>query len=463
MMMKQNSLTLTNNTMDDIQFNTDDKHQDDMLNLAYETASPSIIKVIGVGGGGGNAVNHMFEEGIHDVSFVLCNTDNQALRKTGIPRKIQLGKTETQGLGAGNRPEKAKAAAEESLDEIHEMLDDGTKMVFITAGMGGGTGTGAAPIIAREAKSMDILTVGIVTVPFIFEGQKKINQALDGVEEMRKHVDALLVINNERLCSIYPDLTFFNAFAKADDTLTIAAKSIAEIITVEGYINLDFADVKSILKEGGVAIMSTGYGEGDKRVTKSIDDALNSPLLNNNDVFGAQKVLFNLYFSESSPVTMEEIREIDEFMVKFDTNVEVIWGAAIDNTLGNKVKMTLLATGFGISNLPDMPANIPPKGNKININGKSTQTISMDDNESTIKRIEETYGRDAVDAIKSNQTRASFYIFDKDSLDDDHLIEKIEQNPTFNRDKNFIRNIQSEHRTNSETNTNASENTSILF
>ncbi|MDO5570908.1 MAG: cell division protein FtsZ [Bacteroidales bacterium] len=434
-----------------------------MLDLAYETAAPSIIKVIGVGGGGGNAVNHMFKEGIHDVSFVLCNTDNQALRKAGIPRKIQLGKTKTQGLGAGNRPDKAKEAAEESLDEIHKMLDDGTKMVFITAGMGGGTGTGAAPIIAREAKNMDILTVGIVTVPFIFEGQKKINQALDGVEEMRKHVDALLVINNERLCSIYPDLTFFNAFAKADDTLTIAAKSIAEIITVEGYINLDFADVKSILKDGGVAIMSTGFGEGDKRVTKSIDDALNSPLLNNNDVFGAQKVLFNLYFSQESPVTMEEVREIDEFMVKFDPDVEVIWGAAIDNSLGDKVKMTLLATGFGISNLPDMPANIPPKGIKTADSGKGVQPINMNDEGATIKRIEETYGKEAVDTIKSNQTRASFYIFSNESLDDDPLIEKIEQNPTYNRDKNFIRNIQNEHKTSSETNSSASENTSIQF
>ena len=220
-------------------------------------------------------------------------------------------------------------------------------LVFITAGMGGGTGTGAAPVIAREAKGMDILTVGIVTVPFLFEGQKKINQALDGVEEMSKHVDALLIINNERLCSIYPDLTFFNAFAKADDTLTIAAKSIAEIITTQGHINLDFADVKTILKDGGVAIMSSGYGQGEQRVTKAIEDALNSPLLNNNDVFGAQKVLFNLYFAEENPVTMEEVREINEFMVKFDNEMAVIWGAAIDSLLVDSVQMTLLATEIG--------------------------------------------------------------------------------------------------------------------
>ncbi len=430
--------------MDENQFNTIETEELDLLDFAYSTSNPSIIKVIGVGGGGGNAVNHMFTEGIHDVSFVLCNTDNQALKKSGIPRKIQLGRKLTQGLGAGNRPAIARQAAEESIDEIHQMLDDGTKMVFITAGMGGGTGTGAAPVIAREAKDMDILTVGIVTVPFLFEGQKKINQALDGVEEMSKHVDALLVINNERLCSIYPDLTFFNAFAKADDTLTTAAKSIAEIITVQGHINLDFADVKTILKDGGVAIMSSGYGNGPQRVTKAIEDALNSPLLNNNDVFGAQKVLFNLYFDESAPVTMEEIREIDEFMIKFDNEVEVIWGAALDNALGESVKMTLLATGFGISDLPGMPANIPPKGLQQKV--PDTKPIPMTDEDSKLERLKQTYGKDAVHGLKSNQARASYYILNMDELDDDQLIEKIEQNPAYNRDKNFVRNLQTQQK-----------------
>ena len=448
--------------MDENQINIIDTEDTDLLDFAYSTSSPSIIKVIGVGGGGGNAVNHMFTEGIHDVSFVLCNTDNQALKKSGIPRKIQLGRKLTQGLGAGNRPAIARQAAEESIDELHQMLDDGTKMVFITAGMGGGTGTGAAPVIAREAKDMDILTVGIVTVPFLFEGQKKINQALDGVEEMSKHVDALLVINNERLCSIYPDLTFFNAFAKADDTLTTAAKSIAEIITVQGHINLDFADVKTILKDGGVAIMSSGYGEGAQRVTKAIEDALNSPLLNNNDVFGAQKVLFNLYFDEAAPVTMEEIREIDEFMIKFDNEVEVIWGAALDNSLGQTVKMTLLATGFGISDLPGMPATIPPKGTQ-KADLPRTKPISMNDEETKMERLKKTYGSEAVSGMKNNQARASYYILNMEELDDDQLIEKIEQNPAYNRDKNFVRNLQNQQKTQTEENLPSSPNSPIQF
>lgn len=260
------------------------------IRFNFKTNSPSIIKVIGVGGGGGNAVNHMYKEGIHDVSFVLCNTDNQALSDSPIPTRLQLG---TEGLGAGNRPERARQAAMESLDGIKEMLNDGTRMVFITAGMGGGTGTGAAPVIAQCAKEMGILTVGIVTIPFRFEGLKKIDQALDGVEEISKHVDALLVINNERLREIYPELTVLNAFAKADDTLSVAAKSIAEIITVHGIVNLDFQDVTTVLKDGGVAIMSTGFGEGEGRVRQAIESALHSPLLNNNDIFNSKKVLLS--------------------------------------------------------------------------------------------------------------------------------------------------------------------------
>ena len=227
----------------------------DILDFGAPEKENSIIKVIGVGGGGGNAVNHMYREGIHDVTFVLCNTDNQALNDSPVPVHLQLGK---EGLGAGNKPEKAREAAEESIEDIKAMLNDGTRMTFITAGMGGGTGTGAAPVIARVSKDMGILTVGIVTIPFRFEGAKKIDQALDGVEEMSKHVDALLVINNERLREIYPELSLTAAFGKADDTLSVAAKSIAEIITVHGLINLDFNDVKTVLKDGGVAIMSTG-------------------------------------------------------------------------------------------------------------------------------------------------------------------------------------------------------------
>ena len=331
---------------------------DEIVQFDFPTDSPKIIKVIGVGGGGGNAVNHMYREGIHDVTFVLCNTDNQALAESPVPVKLQLGRSITQGLGAGNRPERARDAAEESIEDIRNQLNDGTKMVFITAGMGGGTGTGAAPVIARIAKEMDILTVGIVTIPFIFEGEKKIIQALDGVERIAQHVDALLVINNERLREIYADLTFMNAFGKADDTLSIAAKSIAEIITMRGTVNLDFADVKTILKDGGVAIMSTGFGEGENRVTKAIDDALHSPLLNNNDIFNAKKVMLNVSFCPSSELMMEEMNEIHEFMSKFREGVEVIWGAGKDDALGDELHVAVIATGFNGSPIERKKTNI---------------------------------------------------------------------------------------------------------
>ena len=274
---------------------------EDIVQFDFPTDSPKIIKVIGVGGGGGNAVNHMYREGIHDVTFVLCNTDNQALKDSPVPVKLQLGK---EGLGAGNRPARARKAAEESIEDIKNMLNDGTKMVFITAGMGGGTGTGAAPIIAQTAKEMDILTIGIVTIPFRWEGDKKIDQALDGVEEISKHVDALLVINNEKLSEIYSELSVDDAFDKADDTLSVAAKSIAEIITLHGKVNLDFNDVKTVLKDGGVAIMSTGYGEGDNRVSEAIKNAQHSPLLNNNDIFNSKKVLLNIYDSAQYKLMM---------------------------------------------------------------------------------------------------------------------------------------------------------------
>ena len=330
----------------------------DILDFGEPEKEHSIIKVIGVGGGGGNAVNHMYREGIHDVTFVLCNTDAQALNDSPVPVHLQLG---AEGLGAGNKPERARQAAEESLDDIKHMLSDGTRMAFITAGMGGGTGTGAAPVIARVSKEMGILTVGIVTIPFRFEGAKKIDQALDGVEEMSKHVDALLVINNERLREIYPDLSLTAAFGKADDTLSVAAKSIAEIITVHGLINLDFNDVKTVLKDGGVAIMSTGYGEGEDRVKKAIDDALNSPLLNDNDVFNSKKILLSIAFNEekggNDNFMMEEMNYVNDFMDKFG-DFEIKWGVAIDPELGKKVKVTILATGFGITNVDGMEARL---------------------------------------------------------------------------------------------------------
>ena len=411
---------------------------DEIVQFDFPTDSPKIIKVIGVGGGGGNAVNHMYREGIHDVTFVLCNTDHQAVAESPVPVKLQLGRSITQGLGAGNRPERARDAAEESIDDIKEQLNDGTKMVFITAGMGGGTGTGAAPVIARIAKEMDILTVGIVTIPFIFEGEKKIIQALDGVERIAQHVDALLVINNERLREIYADLTFMNAFGKADDTLSIAAKSIAEIITMRGTVNLDFADVKTILKDGGVAIMSTGFGEGENRVTKAIDDALHSPLLNNNDIFNAKKVMLNVSFCPTSELMMEEMNEIHEFMSKFREGVEVIWGVAVDNSLDTKVKITVLATGFGVEDVPGMDTLHEARSQEE----EERQLQLEEEKEKNKERIRKAYGESAGIGKKSLRSRRHIYIFNTEDLDNDDIIAMIEESPTYTRDKTKLLKIK---------------------
>lgn len=379
--------------------------------------TPSIIKVIGVGGGGGNAVNHMYKEGIHGVTFALCNTDNQALAKSPIPVKLQLGPTITHGLGAGNNPPKAKDAAEESIEDIKHLLSDGTQMVFITAGMGGGTGTGAAPVVARVAKEMNILTVGIVTIPFLFEGKEKIIQAIEGVEQIKQNVDALMIINNERLRSIYSDLTFINAFTKADDTLSIAAKSIVEIITEQGIMNLDFADVSTTLRNGGVAIISTGLGDGDNRVEKAIQDALHSPLLNNTDIVNAQKVLINLTFSESANFMMDEVGAIHDFMKKLNPNVKVIWGYATDNSLDTSVKITLLASGFDVKDF-------------------AGEEITDEIEDAKQKKITDVYGADLISGIqRARAKKRHLYIFSPEDLDNDDIISMVEMSPTYQRDK----------------------------
>ncbi len=411
-------------------------NNNDILDFGVPEERHSIIKVIGVGGGGGNAVNHMYKEGIHDVTFVVCNTDNQALNDSPVPVKLQLG---SEGLGAGNRPARAKAAAEESLDDIKRMLDDGTRMTFITAGMGGGTGTGAAPVIAKVSKEMGILTVGIVTIPFRFEGNKKIDQALDGVEEMHKHVDALLVINNERLREIYPDLSFLDAFGKADDTLSVAAKSIAEIITLHGTMNLDFNDVKTVLQDGGVAIMSTGYGEGEERVKKAIDDALNSPLLNDNDIFNSKKILLNISFSHQKDskdnFMMEEMNYVHEFMEKFG-DFEIKWGVAIDPDLGKKVKVTILATGFGMENVDGMEERMLKQQTREEANRLA------EEQELAAKRDERRghyYGEG--DATKRYKRRPNIYIFSAEDLDNDDVISAVESTPTYKRSKEILNSI----------------------
>lgn len=307
------------------------------------TEGHAIIKVVGVGGGGSNAVRHMYQEGIQDVSFLIINTDYQALKGSPIPNKLQISE---KGLGAGAKPEVAREYAEQYKEQIKEALSDGTEMVFITAGMGGGTGTGAAPIVARIAQELGILTVGIVTIPFEFEGRDKIIMALEGVASIKRYVDALLVVNNNRLIDIYPDFNFFNAFKKADDTLTIAAKSISDIINIEGYMNLDFADVSTTLRNGGVALISTGQASGDGRVSKAIKEATTSPLLQDNDIHSSKHLLFELCFSESNPVSMSEIAELNDFVKSLNADIQVIWGAMVDNSLGDDVKLIMLASGF---------------------------------------------------------------------------------------------------------------------
>ena len=411
----------TNNTNNILDFGDPDK-------------SNSIIKVIGVGGGGGNAVNHMYRKGIHDVTFVLCNTDNQALNDSPVPVHLQLGK---EGLGAGNKPEKARKAAEESADDIREMLNDGTRMAFITAGMGGGTGTGAAPVIARISKEMDILTVGIVTIPFRWEGTQKIDQALDGVEEMAKHVDALLVINNDRLREIYPDLSVQDAFGKADDTLSIAAKSISEIITEHGLINLDFNDVKTVLKDGGVAIMSTGYGEGEGRVKKAIEAAINSPLLNEKDVFNSKKILLNITFAggkNGNGLMMDEMGDVNEFMEKF-SDFEIKWGLAINPELEKKVKVTILATGFGVEHVEGMDNHIK-------------RGIKQKDDEAIEAQAKKEDRRDRYYHDTPNKTRyrrrPHIYRFNAEDLDNENVISAVEQSPTYKRTREILENIHNQ-------------------
>lgn len=314
--------------------------------------SKNIIKVIGVGGGGSNAVKNMYRQGVHDVKFAICNTDSQALAKTDIPVKIQLGEA---GLGVGGKPEKGKEAAEYSMEAIRTLFEDDTQMVFIACGMGGGTGTGAGPVIAHAAKEKGILTVGVVTIPFTFEGKVRMGKALLGVEEMRKNVDALLVINNQRLFDIYADgmTTVEQAFAKTDEIVTIAAKSISEIITMEGIVNRDFCDVQTVMKDGGNAIMSVGRASGENRIEKAFVDALKSPLLNNIEIEKARRMLYIIYSSDEHQVTISELSEINLFMDDLAEDIEVLWGLYRDNSLGEDVKVTLIATDFEQDDVAD--------------------------------------------------------------------------------------------------------------
>ncbi|HBX50507.1 MAG: cell division protein FtsZ [Bacteroidetes bacterium RIFOXYA12_FULL_35_11] len=348
---------------------------EDILNFELPIDETSIIKVIGVGGGGSNAVNYMYETGIKDVGFVVCNTDAQALKRSPIPNKIQLGMTLTEGRGAGNKPEQGKQAAIESLDDILKILEDNTKMVFITAGMGGGTGTGAAPIIAKAAKERDILTVGIITIPFKFEGPLRFEQAIQGIAEMRQYVDSLLVINNEKLREIHGNQKISEAFKRADNVLAIAAKGIAEIITVHGYVNVDFEDVKTVMKQSGVALMGSASAEGENRAADAIKEALNSPLLNNNDINGAKNILLNIT-SGTEEITMDEVGEITDHVLRsVKTSANIIWGNGADENLGNKINVTIIATGFEANSIPELTTYEPVDTRKVELDKKEEEKI----------------------------------------------------------------------------------------
>ncbi len=321
-------------------------NNDELLALKLPVQQESIIKVIGVGGGGSNAVNHMCRQGIHGVEFVVCNTDIQALRLSPVKNKIQLGKELTEGRGAGCVPERGRQSAVESMDFIRNLLSHKTKMAFVTAGMGGGPGTGAAPEIARQAKELGILTIGIVTLPFSFEGRRKMEQAMDGIDELEQYVDALLIIKNDRLKDIYGDLKLSEAFAMADNVLTIAAKSIAEIITFKGYVNVDFADVDGVMRDSGVALMGAAEAAGENRAMQALEEALVSPLLNSHDIRGASNILLNMLYGNKE-VTMDEITLITESLQeRVGGDVNVIWGAGKDETLEDKLRVAVIAVGF---------------------------------------------------------------------------------------------------------------------
>ncbi len=358
----------------------------------------SIIKVLGVGGGGSNAVNHMYRQGIKGVDFLVCNTDQQALDISPIPFKVQLGATLTEGRGAGSLPEVGKNAAIENIDDIKEIINKNTKMVFITAGMGGGTGTGAAPVIAKAAKEMGVLTVGIVTMPFFFEGRKRRQQAEAGIEEIREQVDTLLIINNEKLREMCGNLPIAQAFAMADDVLTTAAKGIAEIITRTGYINVDFEDVRTVMCDSGVAIMGSAAAEGEDRATKAVEKALSSPLLNDNNIKDARYVLLNITFGNQE-VLMDEISDITDYIQEeAGASADVIWGYGMDESLGDSLSVTIIATGFHQNSSTSSNFEKKPEKRRINLEEEHEEKtpstpfveVKKDEVEPFLKTIEQS-------------------------------------------------------------------------
>lgn len=373
--------------------------EDSIVGLQYERKP--YITIIGVGGGGTNAVNHMFNKGIQDVSYVVCNTDQQDLRHSPIQTKVLMGQT---GLGAGAKPEVAKKAVDEALPRIEQILKgDDTKMVFVAAGMGGGTGTGAAPTIAATARNMGILTVGIVTLPFKFEGKRKGKQALDGVYEMSKSVDALIVISNEKVIKVNPDDDIQKAFDSVDDVLTVAAKGIAEIITVPGYMNVDFADVETTLKNSGVALMNIGLGEGENRIQAAIDNAVKSPLLDHFNVKESKKILINIACSKQKPIRTGELNQVNEFMENMyaKDEVDVITGLSYDDSLNDQVRLTIIATGFSND------AFIDAKKDFEQVTAPTPKPIEKDDFAALLEKLNDP------DVVKELQTTPAYERFSK--------------------------------------------------
>lgn len=423
-----------------------------MVNFAFEEKPAAEIKVVGVGGGGGNALNHMFKQGIRDVDFIICNTDAQALENSPIPNKVQLGASLTEGRGAGNKPEVGKQAALENIEDVKKALTEQTKMVFITAGMGGGTGTGGAPVIAEACSELGYLTVGIVTIPFRNEGKRRINQAIEGIKQLEGHVDALLVINNERIREMYGDFGISEAFEKADNVLATGAKGIAEIITVPGYINVDFADVETVMRKSGLALMGTGIASGEDRAKKAIEMALNSPLLNNSDIRGAKNILLNIN-SGNKEVTMDEVGAITDFvqnMAGFDA--DLIWGNGKDEALEDNLSVTLIATGFGNSSISGIaeekkqekethqltmnnPVSENQSGKKSTLKKpffkREQKTIEFDieeEKEKERRNFEELYPKTSKERKgNSDNVRVDF-----DSVDDEDL-EDLENIPAYKR------------------------------
>ena len=432
----------------------------------------SIIKVIGVGGGGSNAVNHMYRQGIKGVDFVVCNTDHQALDTSPVPTKIPLGQSLTEGRGAGSIPDVGKNAAIENLEDVNEILAKNTKMIFVTAGMGGGTGTGAAPVIAQAAKDMGILTVGIITVPFTFEGRKRRTQAEEGIEKMRESVDTLLVINNDKLREMFGNLTLVNAFENADDVLAIAAKGIAEVISVTGQINVDFNDVNTVMKDSGVAIMGSAEAEGENRAIKCVENALNSPLLNDNNIDGAKYVLLNITYGTQA-VLMDEISDITDYIQEeAGSTADVIWGHGYDESLGDKLCVTIIATGFNTTPHTGLSMKAPKK-NIMNLEDDSPEIINNESEQLTepvTNTVEESF-EETPELNPSESAMKRYVLEEDDEISEENEITNdaeesdnsnlYEQNTQQNDGKvRFL--LEDDEMPNLDTDLKQSENTQIL-